>query len=46
MLIKKIKCKINFRKYLIYVLLATVCDVMPLRNLNRLIAKNVFKNLI
>jgi len=43
MLVKKIKCKINFRKYLIYVLLATVCDVMPLRNLNRLIAKNVFQ---
>jgi len=43
MLVKKIKCKINFRKYLIYVLLATVCDVMPLRNLNRLIAKNAFQ---
>ena len=31
-------CKINIKKFLIYVLLATVCDVMPLRYLNRLIA--------
>ena len=38
MLIKKVKCKIDLRKYLIYVLLATVCDVMPLRKLNRLLA--------
>ena len=30
--------KINIREYLIYVLLATVCDVMPLRKLNRLIS--------
>ena len=34
----EIKSKINLRKYLIYVLLATVCDVMPLRKLNRLIS--------
>ncbi len=38
MLVNNIRCKINLRKYLIYVLLATVCDVMPLRKLNRLIA--------
>ncbi len=38
MLAKKIQSKINLRKYLIYVLLATVCDVMPLRKLNRLIS--------
>ena len=38
MLAKKINCKINLRKYLIYVLLATVCDVMPLRKMNRLIS--------
>ena len=37
MLAKKIKCKIELNKYLINVLLATVCDVMPLRKLNRLI---------
>ena len=35
---KQIKPKINLRKYLIYVLLATVCDVMPLRKFNRLIS--------
>ena len=29
---------------MIYVLLATVCDVMPLRKLNRLIALNALKN--
>jgi len=37
-LAKKINFKINLRKYLIYVLLATVCDVMPLRKINRLIS--------
>jgi len=40
---KKIKSKIKISDYLIYVLLATVCDVMPLRKLNRLIAKNVLE---
>jgi single-stranded-DNA-specific exonuclease len=44
LLIKRIKCKINIQDYLIYVLLATVCDVMPLRKLNRLIALNTLKN--
>ena len=38
MLAKKLQCKTDLKKYLIYVLLATVCDVMPLRKLNRLIA--------
>jgi len=38
LLIKSLKNKINIREYLIYVLLATVCDVMPLRKLNRLIS--------
>ena len=41
LLIKKINCKVDIRKYLVYVLLATVCDVMPLRKLNRLIALKV-----
>ena len=36
--------KLNISDYLIYVLLATVCDVMPLRKLNRLIALNALKN--
>ena len=41
---KKIKSKINISNFLIYVLLATVCDVMPLRKLNRLIALTSLKN--
>jgi len=40
----KIKSKIKLSDFLIYVLLATVCDVMPLRKLNRLIALSVLKN--
>jgi len=44
LLIKKIESEINISDYLIYVLLATVCDVMPLRKLNRLIALNALKN--
>jgi len=43
LLIKKIKAKIDIKKYLIYVLLATVCNVMPLRKLNRQIALKVLK---
>ena len=38
LLIKSSNNKMNIREYLIYVLLATVCDVMPLRKLNRLIS--------
>ena len=44
LMIKKIESEINISDYLIYVLLATVCDVMPLRKLNRLIALNALKN--
>ena len=44
MLIRKIKNKTKIADYLIYVLLATVCDVMPLRKLNRVIAITVLKN--
>ena len=44
LLIKEIKSEVNIADYLIYVLLATVCDVMPLRKLNRLIALNALKN--
>ena len=43
MLIKKFKNRINLKEYLIYVLLATVCDVMPLRKLNRLISITALK---
>jgi len=44
LLSKKIKSEIKISDYLIYVLLATVCDVMPLRKLNRLIALTALKN--
>jgi len=44
LLSQKIKTKMKISDYLIYVLLATVCDVMPLRKLNRLIALVVLKN--
>ena len=44
LLSKKTKCNIKISDYLIYVLLATVCDVMPLRKLNRIIAINALKD--
>ena len=40
-LLKKKKSSFKLSNFLIYVLLATVCDVMPLRKINRIIAKNV-----
>ena len=42
--IKKTKSKINFDHYLVYVLLATMCDIMPLRKINRSIAIKVLKD--
>ena len=42
--IKKKKLQINCKKELIYVLLSIICDVMPLRKINRIIALNVLKN--
>ena len=44
LLTRKIKSELQISNYLIYVLLATVCDVMPIRKINRLIALDVFKN--
>ena len=44
LLSKKTKSKIKISNFLIYVLLATVCDVMPLRKLNRLIALVALKD--
>ena len=41
--IKKNEFQYKLSDFLIYVLLATVCDVMPLRNLNRIIAINALK---
>ena len=43
-LIKSIGSDFKINNYLIYVLLATVCDVMPLRKINKIIASNVIKN--
>ena len=43
-LIKKTRSDFNLSNYLIYVLLATVCDVMPLRKINKVIAKNVLND--
>ena len=39
-LIKKTKSNFKLSNLLIYVLLATVCDVMPLRKINKIIAQN------
>ncbi len=44
LLSQKIKTKIKISDYMVYALLATVCDVMPLRKLNRLIALDVIQN--
>ena len=41
---KKYKSKISIKKNLIYVLLATVADVMPIRKINRLLAIKTIKN--
>ncbi len=43
--IRKKKIKLNFSKYLYMVLLTIVSDIMPLRKINRYIAKIVFKNI-
>ena len=45
LLCKKINCKFKASDFLIYILLATVCDVMPIRKVNRLIAITALKNL-
>ena len=39
-LIKKSKSNFKLSNLLIYVLLATICDVMPLRKINKIIAQN------
>jgi len=44
LLSKNVKSKMIISDFLIYVLLATICDVMPLRKLNRLIAIVALKN--
>ncbi len=42
--INKDKSNFKLSNYLIYVLLATVCDVMPLRKINKIIALNAIKD--
>ena len=44
LVIKKKNYAYELNNYLIYVLLATVCDVMPLRKINRILAINILKN--
>ena len=43
-IVNKTKSEFKLSNFLIYVLLATVCDVMPLRKLNKIIASNVIKD--
>ena len=39
-IIQKTKSNFKISNFLIYVLLATICDVMPLRKINKIIAQN------
>ena len=41
--VQKTKSKFKLADFLIYVLLATVCDAMPLRELNKILASNVIR---
>jgi len=43
-IIKKSKSNFKISNFLIYVLLATICDVMPLRKINKIIARNAINN--
>ncbi len=43
-IIQKTKSNFKISKFLIYVLLATICDVMPLRKINKIIAQNTIDN--
>ena len=43
-LIKENKSNFKLINLLIYVLLATICDVMPLRKINKIIARNTIDN--
>jgi single-stranded-DNA-specific exonuclease len=43
-IIQKTKSNFKISNFLIYVLLATVCDLMPLRKINRIIAHNTIDN--
>ena len=41
---RKIKSNFELSNFQIYVLLATICDVMPLRKINKIIAQNTIEN--
>ena len=43
-IIQKTKSNFNISNFLIYVLLATICDVMPLRKINKIIARYTIDN--
>jgi single-stranded-DNA-specific exonuclease len=43
-IIQKTKSNFKISNFLIYVLLATICDVMPLRKINKIIARNTIDN--
>jgi len=43
-IIQKTKSSFKISNFLIYVLLATICDVMPLRKINKIIARNTIDN--
>ena len=42
--IKKNKSNFKLSDFLIYVVLATICDVMPLRKINKIITRNTLEN--
>ena len=43
-IVQKTKSNFKISNFLIYVLLATICDVMPLRKINKIIARNTIEN--
>jgi len=43
-IIQRTKSNFKISNFLIYVLLATICDVMPLRKINKIIARNAINN--
>jgi single-stranded-DNA-specific exonuclease len=45
-LINKTKSNFRLSNFLIYVLLATICDVMPLRKINKILAHTTIENFI
>ena len=44
LVIKKTGSSFKIENFLIYVLIATICDVMPLRKINKILSSNVIKN--